>query len=203
MSDGITELMQSIDPKTISALSQQLGLDEAQTQQAVGAALPMLLGQLARNSETPQGAQSLLGALERDHDGSALDDVAGFLGSDPSVDGAAILGHIFGSREPAVERTVEQTAGLDPQTVMKLMTLLAPLVMAYLGKQRKAQDLSAEDLSSMLGKERSRLETDDAGQPSIFGQVATQILDADGDGDVTEEVIGMGAGLLGKLLGGR
>lgn len=203
MSEPVAQLLREIDPATLSALSAQLGLDEAGTQRAVGAALPLMLGQLARNAESPQGAQSLLGALVEDHDGSALDDVSGFLGSDPSMDGAAILGHVFGGRTPAVEQTVSRASGLDPQTAMKLMTLLAPLVMAYLGKQRSQRDMGADDLSSMLREERGRLETDETGQPSIFGQVAAQILDADGDGDITEEVVDLGAGLLGKLLGGR
>lgn len=40
----------------------------------------MILGALARNSSTPQGAAGILGALERDHDGSLLDDLGGLLG---------------------------------------------------------------------------------------------------------------------------
>ena len=73
-----------------------------------GAALPLLMGALGRNASQPQGAQSLLGALQRDHLGS--NDLSGLLGAvlggsrqgQPSrqTDGAGILGHILATGSP-------------------------------------------------------------------------------------------------------
>ena len=40
----------------------------------------MILAGLARNAAQPEGADPLHGAVQRDHDGSLLDDLGGFLG---------------------------------------------------------------------------------------------------------------------------
>ena len=64
----------------ISQMSQAIGADQQSTATAVEAALPMIIGAMARNASTPEGASSLSGALDRDHDGSVLEDVIGFLG---------------------------------------------------------------------------------------------------------------------------
>src|SRR3712207_3187524 len=93
-------LNQTLNPSTINQMSRTLGTDESTTGNAVQVALPMLLGAMARNSSTPEGASSLLGALDRDHDGSVLDDVAGLLAgggvsnSSTALNGLGILSHV-------------------------------------------------------------------------------------------------------------
>lgn len=80
MSSLFDQLTQHVNTDTIGQIASQIGATPGQTQAAVSAAMPMLLGALARNSSTPQGAAGILGALERDHDGSLLDDLGGLLG---------------------------------------------------------------------------------------------------------------------------
>lgn len=65
----------------LQQVSQQLGLDSSQTAQAVGSALPLLLGAMGQNASEPQGAQSLLNALQRDHSGGGGFDLGGILGA--------------------------------------------------------------------------------------------------------------------------
>jgi len=74
------QISQHLDARTIGQIAQQIGATPGQTKAAVSSAVPMLLGGLARNSATPQGAAGILGALERDHDGSLLDNLGGMLG---------------------------------------------------------------------------------------------------------------------------
>jgi hypothetical protein len=120
-------LGQALGGDTIGRMSKALGADESTTGNAVQAALPMLLGALAHNSSTPSGASSLMGALDRDHDGSVLDDVAGFLGGGSSGGGQGILGHIFGNKLGAVQNGLGQAAGLDAGSAGSLLTMLAQL----------------------------------------------------------------------------
>lgn len=80
MSSLFDQLSQHVNADTIGQIAGQIGATPAQTKTAVSAAMPMLLGALARNSATPQGAAGILGALERDHDGSLLDNLGGLLG---------------------------------------------------------------------------------------------------------------------------
>src|SRR5215471_13703239 len=85
----------ALNEDTIKQMSQNLGADQQTTSNAVQAALPMLIGAMAHKSSTEEGASSLLGALDRDHDGSILNDVAGFLGGGNTGSGEGILGHIL------------------------------------------------------------------------------------------------------------
>ncbi len=94
MSSLFDQLTQHVNTDTIGQIASQIGATPGQTQAAVSAAMPMLLGALARNSATPQGAAGILGALERDHDGSLLDDLGGLLGG--LTGGGGGLGDIGG-----------------------------------------------------------------------------------------------------------
>ena len=66
--------------EAVDQISQNVGAEPSAVNTAIQAALPMILGSLANNAATPQGAQSLNTALEQDHDGSILDNLGG-LGS--------------------------------------------------------------------------------------------------------------------------
>ena len=77
----------------LNQLSQQLGTDHSQTREAVGTALPLLMGALGRNAAEPQGAQQLWGALQRDHSPAALGGAAGGAGG---LDLGGLLGSLLG-----------------------------------------------------------------------------------------------------------
>ena len=71
-------LLGQLQGQPLSQISQKLGLSPGQVGTAVAAALPLLIGALGRNSQQPQGAQSLFSALQRDH---SSQDVGSALGS--------------------------------------------------------------------------------------------------------------------------
>jgi len=190
-------LMQQLGGDATRQLGQKVGLDENAASKAIAGALPMVLGGLARNAQQKGGAEALLGALDRDHDGSILDDLGGFL-QGGGGQGEAILGHVFGGKRPAVESALGQASGIDKGQAGQLMAMLAPLVMAALAKQKKSSGLDAGGLAQMLGQERQAAP---AGAGAAMGMVG-KLLDRDGDGDFKDDIAAMGAGLLGNLLGG-
>jgi hypothetical protein len=181
----------------LGQLSQQLGADERSTQSALGAALPVLLGALARNSSRSGGAQALDRALER-HDGGVLDNLTGFLGAPDVDDGNGILGHVLGERRASVEAGVGKASGIDPSMIAKLLPILAPIVLGALGRQKRQQNLDVGGLTNLLGTERRHIE---ASGPDL-GMLG-QLLDQDGDGSVADDVAKIGGGLLGRLFGKR
>ena len=61
------ELMAQLQGAPMQQMADQIGASPAQTESAVGAALPVLLASLGRNAADPQGAANLFGALQRDH----------------------------------------------------------------------------------------------------------------------------------------
>lgn len=80
---GLLDILSSqLGSDTVSKLGSAIGADQNKTKDAVAAALPVLLGSLAKNANSsPEGARSLASALERDHDGSVLDNIGGLLGA--------------------------------------------------------------------------------------------------------------------------
>ncbi len=194
--DLMGAIMDRMDDKSMDKISQSLGMDSAQAQSAVTAALPMLLAGLQRNTRAG-GATNLANALDRDHDGSILDDIGGMLASGGSSEGGKILGHIFGNRQNNVEKGVSQVAGIDPAKAAQLMSMLAPLIMGALGKVKRDQGLGADDLGGLLEREEEIVRKR---QPDATG-LAGVLLDADGDGDVDlSDIVSRGGSLLGGLF---
>lgn len=113
----------------------RLGTDPNQTQAAMEAAVPLLLGAMTRNAQQPDGAQALASALDR-HDGSALDLFGQGQAPDPSQ-GQKILGHVFGNQQQAAANAVGRRAGIDPGLAMQVLSMAAPLVLGYLSRQRQ------------------------------------------------------------------
>ena len=216
MSTIYDSVLQQLGGGNLSQLSQQIGADESTTQRAVQAALPMLLGGLARNSARPEGAASLAGALNDHRGGGMLQNLGGLIGNPQSGPGAGILGHIFGGRRDTVEQGVGQATGLDRQLIGKLLMVLAPIVMGVLARRRFGEDQAggtppaapradaappADDLGPMLQRE-----TEEAAQkaPGGLGGLLG-MLDRDGDGNPLNDLGKLGGGLggLGGMLGGR
>lgn len=206
--------MQHLQGAPLQQMAQQLGSDQAQTQSAVEMALPLLLGALGRNAQDEQGAQSLFGALQRDHMDAASQqalglggmDLGGLLGSVLGADapsgaamgggaGAAILGHIFGGGRERAESGLGQASGLGANAG-QLMQMLAPIVMSFLAQRVSSGGMDAGGLGQMLGQERASAQR----QGAPGGDLLSSLLDQDGDGQ-----LGLGdlLKLGGSLLGGR
>jgi hypothetical protein len=202
--NGILDLLASnLGGQNMGQLATAIGADTGKTQTAVAAALPALLEAMNRNTNNTQGAQSLANALERDHDGSLLDNLGGFLsgamGGSKATDGAGILGHILGGQTPTVEQGVAQASGLDKAQVGKLLMTLAPIVMAALAKRKRQANLDPTGLSGVLGQESQRARQ--AAPEGLLGHLSS-FLDRDGDGTIQDDLIAQaGQAALGKLFG--
>ena len=113
---NITDLLQSqLSGGVLETLSKQIGgADTQKTQAATSGIMNILLGAMAKNASTPTRASALSNALDRDHDGSILDDVMGmFTGqakpaNAKAVNGEGILGHILGGRKDSAAETFSQ-----------------------------------------------------------------------------------------------
>ncbi|MEZ5441635.1 MAG: DUF937 domain-containing protein [Lysobacterales bacterium] len=128
--------------------------------------------------------------------------LGGLLGGDAAptqprgLDGGAILGHVFGQRQPRVERGVAQAAGIDGSQASQLLAMLAPMVMAALGRMTQQRGLDPGGLASALGQETQR-----AGTGFAQGGVLGSLLDTDGDGDVdAADLLKHGSSLFGAFM---
>jgi hypothetical protein len=191
---NITDLLSgALGGDAVSQISQQLGADEGTTGNAIQAALPMLLGAMANNSASEEGAVSLQNALGA-HDGSILNDLAGFLGNASAGPGAGILGHVFGGAQGVAEQQVSQASGLDMGKVGPLLAMLAPIVMGALGSSQRQSGFGAGDLAGILSGAAQQ-----SGSSSPLMGILGQVLDRDRDGSAVDDVVGM----IGGMLAGR
>ncbi len=201
MSGSILDVVtQALGSGGARQISQQLGIDEGTANSAIGGAIPVLMGALARNASSGDGAGSLASALDRDHDGSILDDLGGFLGGGGAESaGAGILKHVLGGKQGQVEQGVGAASGLDPAKAGALLKMLAPIVMGALGKTQRSQGLDSGGLGAILGQEQRRMERKEPGLGGMLGS----LLDRDGDGSAMDDLAKIGGSVLGGLFGGR
>jgi len=189
MSSLTDEIFSQLSGTATRQIGQQLGTGQAQTAGAIAAALPMILGAMGRNAGQPQGAEALFGALGRDHTsaggiGAIIGAVLG--GQQPSrqTDGLGQLGHIFGGKLPRAEAGLGQATGLGNEKAQMLMKILAPIVMAYLGKRMfgggPQQAASPQVLGDILGQERREVQQ----EGGLGGGLLDAVLDQDGDGQL-------------------
>jgi hypothetical protein len=131
---NIVDLVQQhLGPQEIQQISKQLEVDPSSTQNAVQAAVPLMVGGIANTADQPAGAttiQSLLGS----HSGM-LDNVGSVLSAGAPADGGGLLGKILGQHQQTVQQGVQQASGLQPDQTRKLLMILGPIVLAALARR--------------------------------------------------------------------
>lgn len=198
-------LQGQLDDNLLGQISEQIGADPQQTATAANGIFASLLGGLANNATSEGGLSSLLGALDKNHDGSVLDDLPGLVGGllqsggqgSGAANGMGIIGHILGGQQEVVAQQVSQSSGLNMNQVMKLLPVLAPIVMGVLGRAKNQGGLDLGNLANILmGSAQSGAQQ--SGMGDLLGSVLGGVL---GGGQAPQQSQG-GGGLLGNILGG-
>jgi hypothetical protein len=160
MSGILDTVQQQLSPNTVNQISEQLGVDPATTQQAITAALPVVLGGMASHADDPAAAAAiheeadnhagLLGGLENLIPGGA----GGMLGGLASAVGAgglgSVLGSVLGSKNTQVQDGVSKASGLDPQRAKQLMMILVPIVLAAIAHHKRTSGLAPSEVGPTL-----------------------------------------------------
>jgi hypothetical protein len=159
LSDTLNELLEG----RADQIGQRIGADGAQTRTALQAAVPALLAALSEDANRGSGLKQ---AIQRDHDGSILDQLSDYLGgtaqlSPRTTNGAGILEHTLGDRQQDVQRALSARSGLDMGSIGNLLALLAPIVMGMLGKRGGASGgsggsggIGQDDIGDLLNREK-------------------------------------------------
>jgi Uncharacterized conserved protein len=194
---NLEALLGLLQGQDLGQLAEQVGGNEGQVKNGVMAALPAMLTALSKNTGTEKGAQELNNALETKHDGSILNNLSGYLSNPDLKDGAGILNHLFGNQTSNVANAVSQSSGLDINGSMKMLQMLAPILMGMLGQQKKQNNLDAEGIGNLTSMLASNFGSE-AGASGIM-EAVTNLLDANKDGNVMDDIMGM----VGKFFGGN
>lgn len=196
----------------------KFGVSKNQMIALAAVAAPLIISYLRKKSqEDPNEAEAINNALDKDHDGSILDNPAQAV--ERQQEGDSILSHIFGGQKPEVENQLSQNTGISMDKIGPLLGMLAPLVMGYIGRQKQANGVtSGGGLGDLLGGILGNAHNQVQAQPSnplndILGSVlGGGQSQASGNplNDILGSVLGGGnqqqgglGGLLGGLLGGN
>lgn len=177
----------------IASMARELGVSEQQAALGAQALLPAIMGGFKKQAQAqPDGLAGLGGLLGQLGGGGLLDSV---LSPEPTNVGQGnnVLGQIFGSKE--VSRTVANraatTSGLDPSLLKKMLPILAMMAAGFMARQGGGQQPEAPSGGGLGGLLGGLL--GGGGQPQGgggFGGLAA-LLDADGDGNPLDDILGM------------
>ena len=172
-------VQQHLGQAEVSQISQQLGVSPGVAQTAIAAAIPMIVGGMARHASQPQGADTIQQAITA-HDG-VTDNVGGVLQAGPPADTSAsggLLGRILGTHHDAVQQSVQQASGLDGEKAKKLLMMLSPIVLGVLARRQfggqNAQQMDPGQLGGVLHQEAQQA----AAQAPHVGGLLGKILGA-------------------------
>ena len=188
--NAITQIItQQLGGSAARTIAQRFGISETTANTAIQMAVPLIVTALARNASQPQEAQNLHQAIANDHDGSIFDNLMGYLGNPQSANGAGILGHVFGSQQPAIQNNLAQATGMDQSAAGGLLETLAPLVMGSLGQAQQQNGLDASGLSNFLNVQEQEAQ---ATAPDAMSMLSS-MLDQNKDGSSMDDLQRMAA----------
>ena len=195
LTDSLNQLLEGRADK----IGQRIGADGAQTRSAINAAVPALLAALSADADRGGGLQQ---AIQRDHDGSIIDQLPAYLDgtaqlSPRTTNGAGILEHTLGDRQPQMQQALSAKSGLDLGSIAKLLPLLAPIVMGMLGKRGGGSGgsggLGLDDIGDLLNREKTdaRSKNPDIGDIlDSFNPKHSSKSTSGGLGDMLDSVLG-------------
>lgn len=197
----------------------KFGISQNQVIALLAVAAPLVISYLRNKSQDSNEAEALNKALDRDHDGSILDNPAQAL--ERQQEGGSILDHIFGGQKAQVENQLSQNTGISMDKIGPVLTMLAPIIMGYIGKEKQSSGVnSGGGLGDLLGgilggaqqqAQQSNPLNDILGQ--VLGGGNQQQSSGNPLNDILGSVLGGGnqqqsqqgglGGLLGSILGGK
>ena len=181
--DLVNMLLNQAGGDPVRQLAGRFGLSEEQTVSAISNLVPALGQGLARNATSEGGLEGLLGALAGGGHQRYIENPSMLNQQETVLDGNGILGHILGSKDVSrqVARQASAQTGVGEDILKKMLPVVATMVMGSLSKQAPALGLQ----NALGGSESS----------GVMGMLSS-FLDANQDGSVVDDVMGM----VGKLF---
>lgn len=143
-------------------LGKHLGESEEATKGGLDALLPTVLGGLVKQVSKPEGAEALSRTLDQDdYDGGLLDKFGGMLssGNTGAVSGLSggLLSMIFGDKVASIISMISKVTGMGGKSTSSLLGLALPLIMSFLGKQKRSMGLDANGLAGLLNDQKGHI----------------------------------------------
>ncbi|MFK8164527.1 MAG: DUF937 domain-containing protein [Lewinella sp.] len=181
------------------ALGDLLGGMMGQAQGGGGGGIGDLIGGMMKQTQGSDGGGlgDLLGGLLGGRQAGTQDKIPPQFRK--TMDGGGILDHVLGAQKEDVAKQVSENSGLSMGKVLPLMATLAPILMGILGKTKRETGMDAGGLGGALMDMVTKSQSNPRQHAPDLGLAGT-LLDRDGDGSVMDDVLGMGAKMLGSYL---
>ena len=178
----------------VPQMARELGVSQQQAESGAAALLPAILGGFQKQVQAqPTGLAGLGGLLNQLGGSGLLDNV---LAPEPTNVGMGnnVLGQIFGSKDVsrAVATNAASRSGLDPALLRKMLPIVAMLAAGYMAKQGGRSAGAGMGAEGGLGGLLGGLLGGGRGSGGAGGLVG--MLDADGDGNPLDDILGMMGG---------
>jgi hypothetical protein len=147
---GIFDIVQQqLSGGVLQQIAQHAGIDPAVAQQAVSAAVPMILGGMAQHASNPQNAEVIHAEADK------YANRGGALGNLPSIftgqgDSGGLLGKIVGNQHAVIQDSVAQASGIDRASAAKVIGVLAPVVLGAIALKKRQEGMSPADVQGSL-----------------------------------------------------
>lgn len=195
----VDTLRENLDADTNQRFAQHLGADENQVRQGMGQALPLIVAGLSRRAEddpetVDREATEQDSLLQQMLSGGQMDattsrPLTNLLRADGPDGLASLASSILGSQSQPIVDGLSRATGLQRNQTAQIVSALAPMVLSALNRKQQREDLSAQDLPVVLRHERQQLEAE-VDAPRANGLLG--FLDADGDGQVADDLVRSG-----------
>lgn len=197
MNSILQNLIKDVATKGISEqIGSKLGVSGSQASSVISMLMPALMGGLQQNAQNPQEAEKLASTIQKHHAGGGIfDNISDIIAHPENAKGDKIASHIFGGNKSAIEQKIAQQSGVDSSMVSSIVSMLAPLVMGEIGKSFTGNN-SANNSGSAGSMIASLLGGDDKKASTKESSFLTSLLDKDGDGEIMDDVLGMGMNFL-------
>ncbi|MEO6185247.1 MAG: DUF937 domain-containing protein [Steroidobacteraceae bacterium] len=178
----------------VQSVARELGVSPQQAESGAAALLPAILGGFQKQ-QAQTGAGGLGGLLGQLGGGGLLDNVLSPEPTDVGL-GNNVLGQIFGSKDTsrAVAANAATKTGLDPALLRKLLPIIAMMAAGYMAKQHGSAGAHAAPGGGGLGGLLGGLLGGGQGSSPQGGLAG--MLDANGNGNPLDDILGMA----GKLM---
>jgi hypothetical protein len=162
---------QYLGQNEVGQISQQLGINPNVARTAIAAALPMIVGGLARHASNSTGADAIKQAASAH--ASITDNVSTVIQAGPPADASGtggLLGRVFGQHRDAVEQSVQQASGLESEKARKLLMILSPIVLGVLARRQFGnQNVSQIDSGQLAGALQQEAQNAQRQSPNVGG----------------------------------
>jgi hypothetical protein len=177
-------------------IASRLGADESEVNNAIHRLVPALVGGLQENAQNPAVASEISSAVNS-HAARGLLDTGVQVDQVDESEGQQAIAKIFGGNDSGqVAAALSGGGGGDNQLFQKLLPILTPIVLAYIGKQL------SDNKASAPGKQGSG-----GALGEVLGSILSEASGGKGNkslGSILGNALGSKAGeILGGLFGGK